>query len=504
MTFPRVRAGHFSATLSKLTAGSRFVLGRADFAEIMISHTPSTSPSSTRKTIAALALAVAIVASACASSTADDSSSAAETGAAEASTAALVSSAEAADGSVFDASLVHTIDISFDDDEYTAMLETYITTSEKDWIEATVTIDGTTYEQVGLRLKGNSSLRGVSADADPEELPWLIRFDKYVDGQNHEGYADLVVRSNNTESALNEAVALELLGDAGLATQQAIETAFSVNDSDAVLRLVIEHPDDVWMEMNFGEGGALYKAESTGDYTYRGDDEASYDEVFDQEAGKDNTDLTPLIEFLDFINNADDETFSNELATHLDVDAFATYLAMMDLVDNFDDIDGPGNNSYLYYDAETEQFTVVPWDLNLAFGVQNGDQGGGAGVGGAGVGGPGVGGAGVGGARPEPGVAEGIDPRQAPGGVEGEAVPGVAGQQGGPNGSNVLAERFKADAEFAALYEEATDRLEAELFTSGHAADVVAEWTSVLETVPELIDADTIETETSTIVTAGS
>ena len=73
--------------------------------------------------------------------------------------------------------------------------------------------------------------------------------------------------------------------------------------------------------------------------------------------------------FLQFLNESDDETFAAELPERLDVDAFARYLAMMDLVANFDDIDGPGNNAYLWYDVATEQFTVVPWDMNLAFGA---------------------------------------------------------------------------------------------------------------------------------------
>jgi len=123
-------------------------------------------------------------------------------------------------------------------------------------------------------------------------------------------------------------------------------------------------------EATFGAVGLLYKAEATGDYTYRGDDPDSYTEVFDQEAGED--DLTPLIDFLAFINDADDATFSAELADHLDVDAFASYLAVQEIVDNFDDIDGPGNNSYLHYDETTGLFTVVAWDQNLSFGAQGG------------------------------------------------------------------------------------------------------------------------------------
>ena len=59
---------------------------------------------------------------------------------------------------------------------------------------------------------------------------------------------------------------------------------------------------------------------------------------------------------------------------------------MQDLIDNFDDINGPGNNSYLYYDSETGVFTVVAWDHNLAFGIRNND---GFGPGGGPAGGPG-------------------------------------------------------------------------------------------------------------------
>src|SRR5690606_22203271 len=67
--------------------------------------------------------------------------------------------------------------------------------------------------------------------------------------------------------------------------------------------------------------------------------------------------------------------------------SFATYLAMQDLLDNFDDINGPGNNAYLYWDTETEQFTVVPWDYNLAFGQRPMGGGGGGDFGGGGPGG---------------------------------------------------------------------------------------------------------------------
>lgn len=456
-----------------------------------------------------------------------------------------------ADG-LFDDSVVHQISVSFSQDDYDAMIETYKNSDTKDWIKATITIDGAIYQKVGIRLKGNSSLSGlrdgrgggpggdISAD-EPEGLPWLVRLDKFVDGQNHGGVKELVVRSNISETALNEAVATELLALAGLASQKAIAVSFRVNESEAVLRLVIEHPDDVWMAANFSIQGALYKAESTGDYSYRGADPESYDEVFDQEAGKKNIDLTPLIDFLDFLNNSDDTTFYSTLAERLDVESFATYLAMQELIANSDDIDGPGNNSYLYYDPDSGRFTVVAWDHNLAFGAMSAM--------GPGAMGPGAGGntpdwggnlPDTGGDPPDEG---GIPPEagdrnrddwnlddtdrggRSRGGRDTSGAPpdgmvpgdmptgGMTPEDMTPDNartdprkasfggkSNKLVKRFHADSELQALYEERLATLKAQLFDSGVAADVLVRWVSLLETQASgLVDAATVKSDAAKI-----
>lgn len=434
---------------------------------------------------------------------------------------------KAAGSALFDGSVVHEIVVSFAQEDYEAMIDTFSSGGDKEWIKAIVAIDGRTYENVGMRLKGNSSIMGLqrnaagqgghagpmgggvggSASADtPEALPWLIDLDRNVDGQNHGGVVEFVVRSNTTETALNEAVALELLQEAGLVSQEAVAARFSVNGGEPRLRLVIENPDDRWMAENFDIGGALYKAESGGDYGYRGDDPDAYDEVFDQEAGKRNADLTPLIEFLDFINTSADETFNIELANHLDIDAFATYLAMQDLVANTDDIDGPGNNSYLYYDPEAAVFTVVAWDHNLAFG---------------GMGGMGLEGGG-GAVRPNadgfkgqmPGDMPVPDHTPVPGGGEtpGDtaaqpAVPGQGRDRGGmPGGggvfgtSNVLVERFKANPDFARLYEERLVELREQLYGGGVAEEILENWVTLLETqASDLVDAPTVTEEAARI-----
>jgi len=60
---------------------------------------------------------------------------------------------------IFDDSVVHEVQIDFDDGDYEEMITTYKETSEKEYYSVTVTIDGVTIENVGIRLKGNLTLR---------------------------------------------------------------------------------------------------------------------------------------------------------------------------------------------------------------------------------------------------------------------------------------------------------------------------------------------------------
>lgn len=383
----------------------------------------------------------------------------------------LPAEAQESETDLFDKSFVHDVEVAFDQAEYDAMIETFRQTGEKDWIEATITIDGETFEEVGMRLKGNSSLFGLrfgfpggpggDASADePEGLPWLIRWDKFIKDQEPWGGRQyLAIRSNPSETSLNEAVAMDLLAEARLPFQKAMATSFSVNGSDAVLRLGLEIPDDDvwqddWEEAILECKGGVYKAKSGGNWSYRGDDPELYDEdIFEQKGGKSVADMTPLIDFLRFINTAEGAIFAAELRERFDVDAFATYLATSDLFANWDDIDGPGNNAYVLYDTCTEQITIVPWDYNLTFGV---------GFGGGG--------------------------------------PGGGGPPGFPGRVNPLVEKFHADPEFEALYQQKRTELRASLFESGAAEEILDSWVGLLMAeATHLVDAATITSEADAI-----
>ncbi|MBK8470598.1 MAG: CotH kinase family protein [Actinomycetales bacterium] len=414
------------------------------------------------------------------------SSGASSTGSSADVTGAHTSVTDADTGAGFlAADRVHTVAVSSGGDSLAAAIAAYTSTGDKQWAEVTVSIDGSTYERAGMRLKGNSSLRGISATAAPETLPWLLRLNQFVDGQAHDGMRELVIRSNSSTTALNEAVALDLLAASGLAAQRAAYLALSVGDASPVLRLAVEHPGEVWVDRVFGTSGLLYKAEADGDYTYRGADPAAYDEVFDQETG--DSDLGPLIDFLRFVNESTDAVFAAELPTRLDTAALATYLAFQELIDNFDDIDGPGNNSYLWWDRARQRMTVVAWDHNLAFGLRPGTVGGLAG-----------------GQPPAAGMpAGGLPPRgQEPAaGMPRDGGAPAAGAGRGPGGkSNPLVTRFSAVADWAASVAAEKTRLTQALVTAGSAAGSLQTWSARLtEQASSLVSSTVVEQEAARI-----
>lgn len=404
------------------------------------------------------------------------------------------STSAAASASTLDATTVHTFALTVDEAALEEMIQTYLDSGDKEWIHASVTIDGTTFDDVGIKLKGNSTLRGITADTPAQDLPLRIRLDKYVDGRQWSGVSDFAVRANSSQTSLNEAVALDLLSDAGLASTQAIATRFSVNGGDETLRLTVQNLDDAWVEQNFPDAGAdsvLYKSESDGDWSWRGAD-GDYTTAFDIEAGAD--DYQPLIDLLDLLNNGTTDEIAAKLPTMVDLDSFATYLAFQEIVDNFDDIDGPGNNSYLFWDSATGRFTLVAWDHNLAFGATPGGGRGGQGQApGAGQGGqPGGRGQGDGGTPPQGFPQDGQgNPGQMPGGN---------GVGRGMARSNPLVTAFKANAEWAKLYETRLTDLKATLLAGGALTNSVDAWSATLQAgASDLVPAATITSEADAI-----
>lgn len=312
---------------------------------------------------------------------------------------------------LFDDTLVHTISVRFDETEYRDMIAQFQADNEKAYVQADIIIDGTVVEKVGMRLKGNSTLAslsgglpglgggppaggGAAAPAagggapggfpaggfgqsslsvdEPEGLPWLIRFDEFVDGQRYQGLQEIAVRPSTglfggATTVMQEALALRMTAEAGEPAQRSSFSSFAINGSATQLRLIVEHPGDSFAEEVLGGDGVLYKGRATGRFTYLGEDPLAYANSFRMATRERDQDLKPLIGLIKWTNESTTEEFATGLVDRVDVESLARYIALHNIYLDFDDMGGPGNNGYYWYDLETKKFRVVTWDVNLAF-----------------------------------------------------------------------------------------------------------------------------------------
>ena len=85
---------------------------------------------------------------------------------------------------VLDKNSVMEINIDIDEASFED-LKTNATAEE--YYEVDVTINGVTYNSVGIRAKGNSSLTSIARDETTDRYSFKLNFDKYVDGQTYNG-----------------------------------------------------------------------------------------------------------------------------------------------------------------------------------------------------------------------------------------------------------------------------------------------------------------------------
>lgn len=288
---------------------------------------------------------------------------------------------------LFDLEVAHQIDMTISPGDYQMLMNDYQRQGLKTWVPANITIDGSLIENIGIRLKGNSTLRQLGRESrgwgrsgrmsnasfdNPSTLPFAVSFDEFEDDVAYQGREELAIRPAKTGGTnINEALTLQLIADSEQVSQDYTWVNFSVNGYPSSTRLVIENPDKRYAESLGLGSGVLYKSNSTNRFRYLGDAPLTYASDFDQINAKGTHDLTPIIHLLKWLSDADDEAFENELADWVDIDSFARYVATQDILQNFDDMSGPGHNFLLWYDLDNERFTVISWDMNLALGAGN-------------------------------------------------------------------------------------------------------------------------------------
>ena len=262
---------------------------------------------------------------------------------------------------VFNKDKVTTVDLEISEKDWQDMLDNPLDEEIK---EANVTINGKTLEHVGVRTKGNLSLREVASDENSDRYSLKIDFDYYNDEQSLYGLKKLNLNNNYSDSTLmREYLSYQLMEEMGLPTPTYSYMYVTVNGEDRGLFLGVEQVDETFLAKNFSTNtGSLYKPDGTGsDLKWISDDIDDYTGV-NAKTSTDDSDDEAMISFLSAINNK-----GASIEDTVDVDNMLRYFATNTALVNLDSYQGNMKHNYYLYE-EKGKFSIIPWDYNMSFG----------------------------------------------------------------------------------------------------------------------------------------
>ena len=192
---------------------------------------------------------------------------------------------------IFDDDKVIEINIEMDETAWQEMLDN---AADEEYVAANITVNGTAYNNVAIRPKGNSSLSQLVMDDTTQRYSFKVKFDEYIDGQTLDGLSKLVLNNNMADATyMKEYLSYKLLNSLGVPTPECAYANITVNGEEWGLYLAVEPIEEEFIERNYGStDGNLYKPESDSvavggnkDTTDVGNTKPN----FDQTQSKDNT-----------------------------------------------------------------------------------------------------------------------------------------------------------------------------------------------------------------------
>jgi spore coat protein H len=259
------------------------------------------------------------------------------------------------------------------------------------YVECEVTDGTSTWQHVGIRFKGNSSL--VSPwSAGIYKLPLRLNFDKFeddypeIENQRFHGFDSMSLSNGALDASLvRDKLGTDIFARVGIPSSASAFYRIFIDHGEGPiyfgLYTGIELPeDDAFLDRSFGgHDGNLYKPDGA----------AARWNVWDPDTlGKENntdvadySDAQALFDAL-HADRTDAAAWRAGLEAHLDVDDFLHWLALNAVIEDWDVYGQMAHNYYLYSDPnDGGRFQWIPWDHSFAFSGTIG--GGGGGLGGA-------------------------------------------------------------------------------------------------------------------------
>ena len=237
------------------------------------------------------------------------------------------------------------------------------------WAAGDVTIGDQTFNDVGVRYKGNGTI-GDAARTAKKSLK--IDLDRRGGGGRYLGSKSINLHCGVADpSHFREAFGYALYRAAGV---PAPRTGFAevwltvpgqFADRPVGLYTLTEEVDGAFLRDRFGtDAGLLMKPEGLRDFEDKGADWKRYAGQYRPKREPTADEAKRVIAFAKMVHKADDAAFAADVGDRLEVDGYLRFLAVTSLIANPDSLFTGGHNYYLHLHPKTGRLQFLPWDLD--------------------------------------------------------------------------------------------------------------------------------------------
>lgn len=223
------------------------------------------------------------------------------------------------------------------------------------YVDGSVTIDGVTFPNVGVRKKG---FLGSQSTTRPSLKIKLNHTDK---NGGIEGLTNLTLNNNQQDASLvNQFVGYALFNAIGSPAPRCAYAKVTVNGVTLGIYSHVETVRRSMLKRAFGNNkGTLYE----GPYVdfYEG-----WLGSFEKKTGSDKKGRKKIKQLIEVLKG-DGENIEQEIGELVDLDSFYTFWAMEGLLGFWDGYSGNNNNFFIYLNPATDKFHFVPWGADSLF-----------------------------------------------------------------------------------------------------------------------------------------
>jgi hypothetical protein len=228
----------------------------------------------------------------------------------------------------------------------------------------------TTLADVAVSVRGNLS-RGAHRKSFKLDLNDL------VPGRAFHGLEAINLNAEpNDPTLLRRMLAHEFLLRMNLPVSRIHYVALHVNGAFFGMRVHVEHNDEEFTDSWFGnKNGNLYKClhkSRPADLRFLPEEnylEIGDGEIYSERNNRPDTDPSDLAALIRLIDTQPSSVIREQLDAHIHVDNLLRYFAANVAIGSWDDYWYGSNNYYLYNNAGTGRFELIPYDYDNTFGV---------------------------------------------------------------------------------------------------------------------------------------